>query len=1534
MPPLALPPCRRALVMALVSAIGFAMPSYSDAEIPPGSLILDLDADLGVTESGGSVSAWANQAPAGGDDVATNGGAPKRIAGPNGHFAIELGEAGGKARLAGSDDAAFDGIVQGAGNTWFAVVRPAVGANGGNKNAIFGTLINQSNYSGAVAHVSNTIPAYMLRFEGGGDFFASGASNINDGNWHILAGRLSAGTGSQTAQIFADGPDAEAATAVNISGNTQAGPLAIGAERTGGGENFAGAIARILIFASPLSDEDFNAVGGELATRYGIDDHGFITGPLPEIASFFRSATNVASGTPVTLSWQAEDPTGGALDLAITPDVGDVSGQRSVVTPLETTTYTLVAENLNGGASAQVTVTVDQPPVIHSFSASDPSIRLGEGSTLAWTVSGADTISISELGSVSAAGSQVVSPAQTTTYTLVAANPAGEAAAAVEIEVDRSPVIASFSVAPASVEAGATVTLSWEVEGAAALAIDQGIGDVTGLSQAFDQPSATMLYTLTATNADGSATATASAIVGESLTISEFLAANDGTLLDEDGDDSDWIEIHNTTGAALSLAGWSLTDAADDLARWQFPEVEIAAGGYLVVFASGKDRAAPGAELHANFRLSADGEFLALVKPDGATITRQFAPAYPPQESGISYGIHGAERREGYFDPPTPGAANGTGFAGFVKDTKFSHRRGYYGAPILVQVTTNSPGAAIRYTTDGSAPTESAGSLYADPILIESTTTLRAIAYREGFRPTNVDTQTYLFPADIKTQPEMDAEVVGAPPYSESIEEDLRSLPALSLVLPGDSMFGGSGIYSNPGGRGIGAERAVSVEFFDAGGAEEFQIDAGIRIHGADARNHQKKPFKLYFRSGYGAGKLRYPLFPGGVDEFDKLVLRGGGHEAWTSPYGSGASAQSHSSTLLRDQFLRQTHQAMGNLSPRGRPCHLYINGAYWGVYFLHERPDEEFGASHLGGAEDDYDVIKTGGAVVDGTKADWSAMMALANAGVANASGFAQMSERIDWASFIDAMIARIWSGDIDWLRSATMFSETSNRNKNWYALRRTRGADPGKWQFFIWDGELSMGKGHRSNRNTNFNIADVDIDDSPGRLYTALRANPEFRIAFADRLHRHFFNGGAMAAEVNRARWNALASEIRRAVVAESARWGDAVRAAPYTRDGEWQGEVDWMADTFLAGRNATVLDQFRAIGLYPSVEAPEFSVDAQPQHGGAIGSSALGFAAIPSGSIYYTTDGSDPRKAGDSIAPAAQLYAGPIQLPASSNVRARRFDGGIWSALTEATFLVGELASSANTAISEIMFNPAGSSEALEFIEIANVSGAPVDFSGARFSRGIAFEFPVGTVVPVGGYALVVADRAAFEAEFGAGLPVVGEFGGTALDNGGETIELLAAGGAVIQSFAYDDEAPWPEGADGTGASLVLINPASLPDHALPENWRASVGGVANPGASDAVPYGGGDLIGYALAGPPSIQLPAGSGALRIRLAEIAGADFAKVRFQISGDLSTWQEAGATAVDQSEAAAPGVVLRTYEAALPTGPGPWFVRAAVSRR
>ncbi len=143
-------------------------------------------------------------------------------------------------------------------------------------------------------------------------------------------------------------------------------------------------------------------------------------------------------------------------------------------------------------------------------------------------------------------------------------------------------------------------------------------------------------------------------LCAQAVVITEFLAENRDGLLDEDGDSSDWIEVQNQGAVTVNLDGWHLSDDSEELRKWGFPPTELLPGEYLLVFASGKDRATAGSQLHTNFRLDKGGEFLGLVEPGGVEPIHAYAPAYPPQRTGISYGFSQRAAQVNYVSSGSP----------------------------------------------------------------------------------------------------------------------------------------------------------------------------------------------------------------------------------------------------------------------------------------------------------------------------------------------------------------------------------------------------------------------------------------------------------------------------------------------------------------------------------------------------------------------------------------------------------------------------------------------------------------------------------------------------------------------------------------------------------------------------------------------------------------------------------------------------------------------------------------------------------------
>ena len=832
-----------------------------------------------------------------------------------------------------------------------------------------------------------------------------------------------------------------------------------------------------------------------------------------------------------------------------------------------------------------------------------------------------------------------------------------------------------------------------------------------------------------------------------------------------------------------------------------------------------------------------------------------------------------------FFAPPTPGLANDAGYLGLVADTKFSVDRGFYDTPFSLSITCATAGAEIRFTLDGSPPSPTNGAVFTAPLQIAGHSFVRAAAFYPNFVPSDVDTHTYIFLGDVLRQSnnlagyptswqasypadyEMDTNLVNHPYYGPQLSNDLRALPVLSLVSEHDGLWGPTrGIYNHPTSlhdpaTGQDWERAASAELIlpeGTNGKTAFALNCAVRIEGNASRDNvrtAKHSFRLLFKSDYGPSQLTYDWFPGPVNQFDNLVLRAAGFtDGWPSRYADnafytnagsgevfrGLRYRPETSTYLRDVFVKDTHRAMGWLASRSDWVHLFVNGLYWGIYNPSERLDSSYMAHHAGGIEPDWDVLVGDDSLfvampTDGTKDDWSAMMALVNAGVTSEAAYQAIAALVDLDSLIDYFLVHIFVEAEDWPQH------------NFYCVHRhangTNGLPATRWQFLTWDQEIALDPRVRRDR------VNVSNADTPAKIYAQLRAWPEFRVRFGDRIQKHFFNGGALTPSNNIARFAARASVITNALVAESARWGDAREftiggnpgtGVTFTRDEWWVPELQKLWTNLFPTLNDTNLARFRANSLYPLTRAPEFS-----QFGGGV---PAGFTlaithANAAGTIYFTTDGSDPRAYGaGAVGPGALPYLSPVSINGPTLVRARVLNGGEWSALVEAVFYppqdLGRLA------LTELMYNPlsAGSTngDEFEFLELKNTGTNALDLSGLTFSSGIAFTFTNGTQLAPGAFCVLARNAAAFAARY-PGVPLAGLYTGK-LDNSGESLKLSHPTGSTVFSVSFDDDLPWPAAADGLGFSLVQRNPGATQAPDDGGQWRASAAVGGSPGADD--------------------------------------------------------------------------------------------------
>ena len=1144
--------------------------------------------------------------------------------------------------------------------------------------------------------------------------------------------------------------------------------------------------------------------------------------------------------------------------------------------------------------------------------------------------------------------------------------------------------------------------------------------------------------------------------------ITEFMASNSDVLTLADGSSPDWIEIHNPGSSALDLEGWYLTDSSLELPKWTFPAgASIPPGGYLLVYASGDETLSSGSEYHTDFSLQDGGEYLTLVRPDG-TVQQEFSPEYPRQYNDISYGLATGGASYGYFQTPTPGAANNDSVLGFVKDTTFSHKRGFYEETFQLDVTTATPGATIRYTTDGSTPDENSQGVAApdaesSPVLslsISSTTIVRAYAEKPGFESTNIDTQTYIFLDGIIAAPAMSTAITQHAEWGPQMRDALLEIPSISLVTQEEIPT--TPIMSPP-------EIPVSIEMIFPDGRDGFQEDAGIERFGGQFTVYPKHALRVSFKEIYGSKKLKFDLFGdtpyGGdtaVESFDQILLRNGSQDCIFDYHYSHSRA-----SYIRNRYFFDRQLEEGHLSMRGKFVHVYLNGEYYGHYHLMERPNADFMATHLGGEEEDYDIMKgrSGIFVSQGESTAWDHL-------VANSNNYDIVQDYMDVDSYIDYMLLNFYGGNKhDWYPG-----------HNWVAGRKREPG--GKFKFFMWDNDFLNRRGGNATTGSTANVVD---HGGPGNMLGDLAQHDEFKIRMADRTQKHLFNGGMLTTERVQADFTELAQRISRTIIPETARWAaQAVefdsRNPFYTPD-TFQSSVDWIVDVNAESRTDVVIGQMRSAGLFPAIDAPVFN-----QHGGEV---AAGFdlsMTSEAGRIYYTTDGSDPRLPGGDLSPQAIEFPGdivdftsipagsdwkyyddgdlgtawratdfddsawssgatpmgfgtitgtglateafptpkprhvtfycrkefevsgaasiidaslqihadggavvyingveavrdnmpeglidfttgsvtdgvegtfdsylfdhnllvegtntiaveahnqrlgsgdmvidvalvgtrlndlstPIQINSTTTVSARVLDGEVWSALNEATFLTGEPAASDNLVISKIHYHPSDAQgELAEYVELLNISDQIVDLAGVGFTEGITFAFGDSATLAPGQRGVLVADATAFTTAYGSGATILGTYTAR-LSNGGERLTLAGADASPLQTLRYNDNSPWPTEADGDGYCLVLISPFSGPDHALPQNWRASVHSGGDPGAGDSIPFAGDpetDLLTYALGDPMAVDVRVIDGVPVFEFPRVLGADDAIVTVELSSDLATWRAGEAVLLEQSE-------------------------------
>ncbi|MHC4745382.1 MAG: CotH kinase family protein, partial [Planctomycetota bacterium] len=654
---------------------------------------------------------------------------------------------------------------------------------------------------------------------------------------------------------------------------------------------------------------------------------------------------------------------------------------------------------------------------------------------------------------------------------------------------------------------------------------------------------------------------------GIPLVINEVLASNSSGHRDPQGQADDWFEVYNAGEDTYDIAHMYVTDDLDEPTKWEIPTssrglTRVAPKGYAIIWADKDVQDNPNG-LHADFQLGAGGDEIGLFASIDSNIVLVDSIEFPDQETDVSYGrFPDGSKAWRYFATPSPGWANTGAYAGFVSDVEFSAERGFYDSPISVTIACDTEDAMILYSIDGTEPglpdgRGLTGIPYTGAIDITGTTCLRAVAIKTGWKSSRVETHTYIYIADVKTQSPtgqapgpgwptgsvngqiinygMDPDIINSPIYSSMIDEALVAVPTFSLVTDLAHLFDRTtGIYVNARNIGVAWERPASVELIYPSGLDGFQVNAGLRIRGGYSRsgNNPKHAFRLLFRGKYGDARLEYPLFGDeGVDEFHHLDLRTAQNYSWS--FGGDDR-----NTMAREVFSRDTQRDMDRHYTRSRYCHVYVNGHYWGLFQTQERSEASFAESYFGGDNDDYDVVKSRGGnpdyqleATDGNLDAWRRIWNACNYGFGSDQRYYSIQglntdgtpnpayeKLLDIDNLIDYMICTYYVGDPDgpvsaWARVPNNFYGIYNRN------------NPDGFKFFRHDGEHSM---HDLNENrlfaaTTTAVGSQFLQSNPLWFHTHLIVHPDYKMRFADRIYKHFFNDGCLTPEASTRRFRA---------------------------------------------------------------------------------------------------------------------------------------------------------------------------------------------------------------------------------------------------------------------------------------------------------------------------------------------------------------------------------------------------------------------------
>jgi hypothetical protein len=964
--------------------------------------------------------------------------------------------------------------------------------------------------------------------------------------------------------------------------------------------------------------------------------------------------------------------------------------------------------------------------------------------------------------------------------------------------------------------------------------------------------------------------------------ISEFMASNTRTTNDVDREPSDWIELFNAGDTTVDLAGWYLTDDAANLTKWRFPSVTLLSNNFLLVWASSKNRTNPAAQLHTNFRLERNGEFLGLVRPDGRTLASAFAPRYPPQENDVSYGRDRLDPSVlGYFAAPTPGRPNATAGPGFASAVTFSRRGGTFVNPFSLKLglEVSNAGAVIRYTLGTNEPGTNSP-IFTNLLQVNTTLQVRARVYAPGLLPGPVRTEHFVrldapgaeFSSDL---PIMLLHNFGAGVVPATAEQYVY----MALFEPG--VNGRSSMAATPDvdSRGRFNIRGSSTEgypktSFSYEAWDEYNDDKEVSLLGMPAESD----WVLYAPNYFDKALIHNPLAYGISREVGRYASRTRFVEVFLNTTGGAVNTNHYWGVYVLEERIKRNKDRVDivELEPQNNTPET-VTGGYllkidrvdsdertfvtkMGFTVIYQDPP---GLEMIQPQRDPQEFYITNffsefETVLYGT--NWTNP----------ASGYPAY---VDQDSWVDHHIISVLTLNVDAMRLSGYFFKDRGKKLEmgpvWDADRAlgTGSTDHNDWRAFnprSWMGSNPLGSSTSTDYGTDFFNADATV--FANYWYRRVVADPDFWQRWIDRWHvlrqgplstnALFGMVDTFGAQLREAqprdltRWGGQgASSVtpRAGVVTPPSGWPDRSYAHTFPTPGTFQGELDFQKRWF-ADRVNFMDTNF--------LQPPRFSTNSGPVPPGS--QLTVTPPATPAGSVVYVTlDGTDPRAPGGAIS-ASALQVGPTDVftigsnlrliaraynPAHSNLTGLRRPpiSSPWSPAVVGTFIT----QTPPLVITEIMYHPAtppagdtNDANNFEYLELRNVGATPLALPGFRFTNGIQFTFTTTnplTTLEAGERVLLVKNLAAFQSLYPGVTNIAGEYSGQ-LANEGERLALVGPVGEPILDFVYDDK--WHPITDGYGFSLVIVDDrAPLDTWGLASSWRPS--GVFGGGPGEADP-----------------------------------------------------------------------------------------------